>query len=129
MTDPLLFTWEELSLGPQGLKAPSSHVGSTEAVDCSAHKQQVQLPLLRLVDGLSIQPSDVQSCRLPQVSNLQTEPCTMTPVPLYRVFFAMHLYDRRNRPRCMGLLKLLVIVCPVSRNAMFCVALSCVAFL
>ena len=65
MTDPLLFTWEELSLGPQGLKTPS-HTGS---VVQSTQEQQVELPELRLVDGLSIQPSDVQTYKLPQVSS------------------------------------------------------------
>ncbi|XP_064400043.1 cell division cycle protein 123 homolog [Halichondria panicea] len=49
MTDPLLFSWEELTSGA-----------------VTAMAAQEQLPVLRLVDGVSIQPSDLQTHRLPQ---------------------------------------------------------------
>jgi len=46
MTDPLLFTWAELLV--------------------IAQRPSGTLPELRLVDGAGIQPSDLQSYRLPQ---------------------------------------------------------------
>ncbi len=49
MTDPLLFTWEQLTSGA-----------------VAAMAAQEQLPVLRLVDGMSIQPSDLHTHRLPQ---------------------------------------------------------------
>ena len=97
-TDPLLFSWDELTpnnrhtfplslshlpLPPSPLSAPpcthshnsdnselpgASCNGAIDGESTHARAQQQLLPVFRIVDGESIQPSDLQSFRLPKVT-------------------------------------------------------------